>query len=267
MPLALHLRELWRQRTGVAVSFVLALLAAALSTNQIGLFPPRLEARKLQISAASTRVLVDGRPSRLVDLGVDVNSFKSLSQIANGLGQIMATPGVRPYIAKRAGLRADQIATTAPVTVSVPRVVTEPDSERRASDLLSSADQYRLEIQVSPDVPILDINTEAPSPEEAKRLANAAVLGLDDFLKTKGLDAGLPEARLVRLEQLGEPRAGVINAGASVQVALLSFLVVFAIACATVLFVSRLRRGLREAAAAEQRAARRPVRPRTGDAA
>jgi hypothetical protein len=56
----------------------------------------------------------------------------------------------------------------------------------------------------------------------------------------------------VRLEQLGRARGGVINHGVGLQIALLSFMVVFTISCCAVLFLSRVRRGWVAAAGSER---------------
>src|SRR3954465_11234590 len=59
MQLGRHLRELWRLRLGVAISFALALFLAVSSIAHVGLLPPKARSRQLEIAAASTRVLVD----------------------------------------------------------------------------------------------------------------------------------------------------------------------------------------------------------------
>jgi hypothetical protein len=49
----------------------------------------------------------------------------------------------------------------------------------------------------------------------------------------------------VRLQQFGGAVGGVVNPGVNLQIALLTFFVVFAIACCAVLFLSRAQRGWR----------------------
>jgi hypothetical protein len=247
MQLGTHLRELWRLRLGVALSAALALLVAVSSVDTIRLFPPSLQGRELEIAAASTHVLVDTPKSKVIDLRANTYDFTSLTTRADLLGNVMASAPVREYIARRTGVDPLRIEAVAPVTANVPRVLTEPGSEKRSSDILRSTDQYRLDIQANPTVPILDISSQAPSKEAAERLANSAVDGLRDYLRDLGARQGIRPDQQVRLEQLGRARGGVINKGAGVQIALLSFMVVFTVSCCAVLFLARVRRGWREA--------------------
>jgi hypothetical protein len=251
MQLGTHLRELWRLRIGVAVSALLAVLVAVSAIDTISLFPPGLKGRELEIAAASTHVLVDTPKSKVIDLRANTYDFTSLTTRADLLGNVMASAPVREYIARRAGVDPRQIEAVAPVTANVPRVLTEPGSEKRSSDILRSTDQYRLDIQANPTVPILDISSQAPTKEAAERLANSAVDGLRDYLRDLGNRQGIGPDQQVRLEQLGRARGGVINHGVGLQIALLSFMVVFTISCCAVLFLSRVRRGWVAAAGSE----------------
>jgi hypothetical protein len=55
----------------------------------------------------------------------------------------------------------------------------------------------------------------------------------------------IPLQSRVRLQQFGGAVGGVVNPGVNLQIALLTFFVVFAIACCAVLFLSRAQRGWR----------------------
>ena len=114
----------------------------------------------------------------------------------------------------------------------MPRNLSEPGSEKRASDILRSTDQYRIDIQSNPTVPILNISAQAPNKEAAERLANGAVDGLRDYLAALAIRQGTDPKKQVRLEQLGRARGGVINNGIGLQIALLSFIFVFVLSAA-----------------------------------
>ena len=132
----------------------------------------------------------------MVDLRANTYDFTSLTTRADLLGNVMASAPVREYIARRAGVDARRIEAVSPVTANVPRVLTEPGSEKRSSDILRSTDQYRLDIQANPTVPILDISSQAPTKQAAERLANSAVDGLRDYLLALGADrASTPTIR------------------------------------------------------------------------
>ena len=231
MRLGIHLRELWRLRLGVAVSAVLAVVVA-LTTGGTH-----------QIATASTQVLVDTPRSKLTDLRANTYDLSSLTTRAGLLGNIMVSEPVRTYIAARAGVPADRIEATAPITANFPRALKEPGSEKRASDILRSTDQYRLDVEANPTVPILGIYTQAPNRQAAERLASASVAGLQTYLSTVAGRERLGANKQVRLLQLGTPSGGVINQGIGKQIAVLTFVVVFALGCCAVLLLDRVRRG------------------------
>src|SRR5689334_1028175 len=100
MQLGRHLRELWQLRLGLVASLVLALLAALWSVGKIGLLPPSIKPRALEMAAASTSALVDTPKSTVLDLGVDTYSFTSITNRSLLVGNIMASAPVRQYIAR-----------------------------------------------------------------------------------------------------------------------------------------------------------------------
>src|SRR6476619_364524 len=248
MQLGRHLRELWRLRIGVLIVFVLALFVALSSIDRVSLFPPGAKGRQLEIAAASTRVLIDSPRSELIDLRTDTYELTTRADL---IGNVMASAPVREYIARRAGIDPLRIQAVSPITANVPRSLVEPGSETRASDILRSTDQYRLDIQASPSVPILSVSSQAPNKEAAERLANGAVDGLRDYLRALAIRQGTDPNKQVRLEQLGRARGGVINHGIGVQIALLAFIFVFALGCCAVLFLARVHRGWSAAADTE----------------
>jgi hypothetical protein len=99
-------------------------------------------------------------------------------------------------------------------------------------------------------VPILDVDAQAPSAEAAGRLANAAADGLRDYLGSLANAERTPSTLQVRVRQLGRARGEVLNEGVALEVALLTFLLVFAASCAAAVVVSRVSQGWRVAQAA-----------------
>ena len=128
------------------------------------------------------------------------------------------------------------------------------ENQKHATDILESTDQYRLSIQANPTVPMMDIYAQAPSAESAEQLANGAVDELRSYLgrsRPRGADpgGGPDPARPARQGR----RRGRSTGGIQWQVGALAFLLTFVVACATVIFFSRLRAGL-----ADRRALRSP---------
>jgi hypothetical protein len=239
----MHLRELWGQKIGLALALAVALLAASRVLFHIGFLPPRIEAKPQGLASASTQLIVDTPRSSAIDLREDTYSFTGLTNRALLLGNVMASLPVREYIARRAGVPAQQIRVSAPLTPEQPRVVTDGAHQPKTSDILRSPNEYRVSVQANPTVPVLDVFAEAPDGGAAAKLANASVDGLRDYLAALASAHGTPVSRQVNLVQLGRAHGGTINPGAGIVLAALVFFLVFGLASAAVLFVSRVRRG------------------------
>lgn len=243
MELGKHLRELVRLRLAVVVCLLLASFAALTISYEISLLPPSLEPRALQMASAKTEVLVDTPRSAVLDLGQGASEFAGMTNRAVLIGNVMVSTPVLQYIGRRAGIPANVIEAQAPLTIEFPRPIASSGEEKRTSDLLRSTDQYRLNIQTNPTVPILDIFAQAPTAEAAATLANAAVDGLRDYLAATARSQGTAERDSVHLTQLGRATGIVINDGVRPQLMALTFLIVFALSAATAMFVARVRRG------------------------
>ncbi|HEY8466966.1 MAG TPA: hypothetical protein VIL04_09195 [Solirubrobacterales bacterium] len=242
--------ELVRTRRGLLAVAGVALLATVVVNFSVSLAPPHVEWRTPQLASASTQVLVDSPRSTLVDLREDSYGMDALSRRAVVMGTLLASPSVRDHIAQRAGIDPALLRTTSPATPEQPRAVAVPGSQPRVSDLLRSADGYSLSFRVTPNVPILDVYAEAPSVGEAERLADAAMTGLADYLDEVAEREGTDPASRVELRQLGEASGGLVNRGANIRWAVLTFAISFALAAAVAIFVSRARRGWRSTAVA-----------------
>jgi O-antigen ligase len=234
----------------VALSTFVGAVSAALATGSIGLLPPKLRSSEPRaVAAAATHVLVDSKSPPILHRLEEDLVIDTLVAHSELLGRVMVNPPVLQHIARRAGVAPDRIAAEAPASFG-PRALTEPLSEERASEIHSSEFPYRLEVQPRPESPIIDIYAQAPSTAEATRLANAAVLGLRDYLRGLASRQGFAQPEPLRLRQLGAAHGGVVNGGAPVALAILTFLLAFALSCAAAFALVRLR---------EWRVAQRPV--------
>ena len=221
----------------------LALAVLTISTL-VGLIGAKLNTAGVQVSAATAHVMVDLPGRSLVERRALQQHVNTLQKRAEIFGRMMVTTPVLERIGRRAGLPGDQIAGVARTTASVPIPLLEPGSEVRATQIVDSKLPYHLELQSSPSEPVLAIYSQAPSPDEARRLANAAGLGLQDYLDDLAAKQDFPAQKLVRIRPLGDARGGVINARARAMTAALTFMVGFGLTCALLLALlyRRLRR-------------------------
>jgi hypothetical protein len=243
MQLGIYLRELWERKIGLAIVLVVALAVAARIGFGASLAPPRLDTHALQLSSASTHMLVDTPQSSVLDLNQNTYNLTELSNRALLLGNLMASPPVRKYIAREAKIPAYRLRVSPPVTPEQPRAIADSAHQPSSTDILKSPEEYRLSVQSNPTVPVVDIYAEAPDSTTAIRLANSAVRGLRDYLTVLGEEGRTPFKDQVRLVQLGQAEGATIDRGAGVKVALLAFLITFGLGCVALLSLSRARRG------------------------
>lgn len=236
-----------RIRLAIGFSLLVAVIASALSIYKVSLDPPRLQRRALEIGAASTTVLVDSPHSAVTNLSANADDFGSLQARTALLGNLMATDPVKSDIARLAGISPTQLEADAPITANVPQTLIEPGSGAAATDILATADHYKLQVQADPEVPILHIYTQAPSAGAAIRLAGASVQALTGYLSQLSISQKVNPETQVRIVQLGVPHGGVVNSHVGVEIALLTFVAAFATAYCIALAASRLRMGWRSA--------------------
>jgi hypothetical protein len=246
MELGKHLRELFRLRLAVVVCVLVATFAAITASYKVHLSPLGLEPRTVEIASATSEVLVDTPFSSTVDLRQGSLDIEAMTRRATLLGNVVATPPVVAYVARRAGVPPDAIRAQPPLTPDFPRPVPSPGEERSARDLLRIPDEYRINIQVDPSVPVLRFIAQAPTAEMAQALANAAVSGLQDYLDAVAHAQRTQAKDRVRLEPLGRAHGTVINKGARVQLSAVAFFVVFFLSAAAAIWLARVRRGWRE---------------------
>ena len=210
------------------------------------------------MGTASARILVDTPKSTAVDAKAAPTALAALTSRATLLGSIIASPPVREFIAQRAGISPAQIQASGPITPDVPRALPEPGHEPGTTDILTSTDEYRIDVQVQPTAPIIDIYVQAPSADAASHLANASVAGLRDYLSTVGVRAadrrgGPGQAAATRRKPRQRDQQGREH-----RAGLLTFLLVLAASSAALLFVTRVRKGWRIASTAAEPAADEP---------
>ena len=261
MDLGRHLRELFSLHRSVVICLVIAPLAAL---NTVYRLPSFAAARGRRWRSATAEVLVDTRMSAVHDLRQGSSEFEKMTNRAVLIGNVMASPPRAPLHQRALRRAAERIRVQPPLTLDFPRPLSGFGEDPKTADLLRSTDQYRLNIQANPTVPILQVYAQAPNAKAAATLANAAVDGLQDYLDETAKAQSTPPEDVVRVTSLGRAKGVVINPGIRIQLALAVFIVVFGLTAATAVLISRVRQGWREADALEEAfeasAAQEPLR-------
>ena len=243
MPIPSPNPRLARQRRLIAfalASAIVAVIAAAASICNFSLLPPRIGLRQLQPGAAVTRALVQLPPAHRLDTPL---VFETQVKRANLIANVMASAPILDRVGSLMGIESDEIAATAEADASVPLVFTEPNGERRANQILVSRDPYRLDIQARSTTPILDIYAQAPSAEQAARLADASVKAANAYLQDLARQHPENGPAPVTLTQLGAARGGSLDPAAPIKIAALTLLTVFAVSFGLLCLLAQLRRG------------------------
>lgn len=251
MQLGRHLHELWRLKLGVACSAALAAFATLWSVYSIGVFPPKLTPRELDIGSASTSALIDSPRSLVVDLTASSTDLEGITNRALLIGNVMAGEPARSYIARQAGIPPSVLKISTPTTRRWPRQLAQSGADPSATDVLKFPGEYRLSLTANPTVPIVNVFAEAPSAAEARRLADAAITGTRAYLASIAAAQQVPVGRQVRIEQLGRAQGEVIDRGVRGALAALTFVIAFWVSCLAVMFIARVRRGWRAQAMLE----------------
>jgi hypothetical protein len=229
--IGIGMRALYRLRIGVVISLAVALLAALWSVQKISLSPLKLTPRSLEMATASTHVVVDTPSSMLIDLRQDTYNLDGLKNRSVLLANVIASTPVRQRIARDAGVPVERLRIQPPLTREQSAPAVDSENAKKTSDILKSADQYRIVIQANPTVPMLDVYAQTPDADTAATLVNAAVHELRGYLEDVAAEQRTPGGDQIKLIQLGE-------------------------ACsATTIFVARVRAGWRLAVLTEDTAA------------
>ena len=160
----------------------------------------------------------------------------------------MASPPVREAIATQADVPFSELQVLPPLTPKQPRVLSEAGNERKTERHPEAQRPVPARGPGEPDRAVpADLRAERRT-SSATALANAAV-GAHAVLhltKVAGRDPHADDEQ-IKLVQLGTAHGTVINNGISWRVAFLAFCVSFAVLCATVIYVRRVREGWRVA--------------------
>ncbi len=236
MEFALVLRELWGRKRLLAVGVLVAIIAATMSVSRLdGL---KLKSRSLVYSAGTTQVLVDTASSIL---GNNSQVFDGPDARATVFANFMTSPAVLALIGQKAGIPGDEIYAEGPVNPNVPRVVQEPTAGQRNVEITGETNPYRLTLTADPDLPVINISSQAPTTKQAIALANGAVAGLTEYVNNVETDDHIRSSNRVVMRQLGAATGGVVDPGIRKSLAAMVFVLVFVLWCVLLLVGARFR--------------------------
>ncbi len=257
---------------GLTASALVGLIAALLSVSTISLSPPSFKLRQLSVAGAETHVMVDAPPpsepgtppySTILDFGAQSADFDTLSKRAELFTDLVTTEPVVDRIAARMRISPSRLYVYQSPLSYVPVALAEPSNEKRAFQLIGLRRPYVLELQVRTDAPIIDFYAQAPTPAAAAALAQAAVLGLRDYVGSLRASQALPPGAQVRLLQVGTVQGVVLSSGRR-TIAVLTFLSFFLLSWGGLLLTRAWRQNKRRRGLPDPRRAVARANWRTG---
>lgn len=254
------LRLLWRRRLLVVAGVALALAIAICIAYRVS--PggsPIFESRQYDVGVASASVLVDSQSSRVVDVGGPAEDddtsgsgtgpdLSSLAGRARLLATLMASSPLKDQIGALAGAPSQSLIARvdSPEPVSLPTPIAT-GTKLSASD----PDAWVLTVQTGESIPIITINTQAPTQAGAAKLATSAVSELSRYMKSVAAGNNVPNARQLVVAPLGPATSKNEIKGARKWWAVGGFFVLVLLWCAGICLVTALARNWRDAAAVE----------------
>lgn len=232
MELALALLRLWERRIWVAVGAVLALAAAVAGMSAF---------KSTVYSAASTQMVVDAPKSALGNLQTSLLPYTNRAVV---FARLMVSPEALTYIGQAAGVPGNEIAAEGPAEIGAPQAIHSP-SIVKDGKLVVPKSQFILRFDQNPQLPTVDIYSQAPTTRQAIMLANGAVTGFTRYLDLIDRETDVPDQQRVQIRQLGSAQGGEVNPSSGKMLAVLLGIMLFVVWCFGVLFASRLRANLR----------------------
>jgi hypothetical protein len=225
--LILYLKELWHRRVLVVLSIFLAATISVLAVFQVSIFPPSISKRAQIEARGSIEILVDSADSPIADSRRDLTG---LTARAGVFARYIAGGNVIRLIAKANGIPVNQIdvAGASPLPGEAPGFEQEVPLH-----------PYGIVIGQAGELPIVSIETRAPTVRKARSLAAAAPAAVGRVVKSIQEQQGTPIGKRVQFRVLGPAQADVVDGALGKQIALVLFVVLLALFIVLILGLPR----------------------------
>jgi hypothetical protein len=220
------LKELWKHRVLVALAILVAAAAAIGSVYHVS--PSGLSKRSTTEARGSSEILVDSARSPIAGSKRDITGLITRAGV---FARLMAGGDVVSQIAENAEVPVDEIDVAGPQSLpgEAPGISEAPESR-----------PYGLAFSELPELPIVEVDTRAPTVEEAQALAEAAPEALRGLIHTVQERQGTPDREKVELRVLGPAQAQTVEEGPGAKIAAAIFFGVLALGLGLILGVPRL---------------------------
>lgn len=235
-------RILWRRRALVGLALVVAVVGLVVAAYRVR-SPTEIESREYRVGIGSARALIDTPKSQVVDLSdATGNGIDGLSTRAELLADLMMKSVIKDGIARRAGV-APAALIADPVRPADAIEASQAAATGRGANVLRVTVPN---LKVG-DSPIIAVSTRAPTPEVARRVADAAIAELRAYLSRLAVAEAVPRERQIVVTQLAPATAEELTRGSRLGIAALVAGGGFLLICALIVALTALAGALRRA--------------------
>lgn len=222
-------RILYQRRWLVAVAFVLAVVIGVLVAFRVGsVVPPQLHSRSYTVGEASAQVLIDTHRSQISD--VSPPGATNLYARASLLADLLATAPVEQQLTRQLGLTPGELAVTPPPD-SIIAPIKATALATAGQGVAHGAPSWTLAVTLDPNLPLINLDAVAPSPQKAVQLANSAIAVLNQEVASVAASQRIRPTSRVVVDTIGPPVGTPVARGLRKIDGAAAALVVFLVAC------------------------------------
>lgn len=238
MTFVLVLRELWRRKLIVVLVTIAAAAISMAAVFNVSLFPPSLAKRDHSEAKGTVEILVDSNRSPLADVA---GKLEPLTARAGVFARYIAGGNVVRKISEETGIpyKAIEVAGPAPLPGEAIGVTAPPEQIK----------PYGIAIVQRDELPIVNVETRAPTVDEARALAAATPGAVRGIVTQIQAQQEIPVGKRVTFRVLGPAQANVATEAMGAKIALVLFVVLEIIGLLLVLGIPRLVKAWRLAGA------------------
>jgi hypothetical protein len=212
------LKELWRRRLLVLLAFLFSAAVAVLIVYHVSPSSPYLEERNQVEAEGSIQVLVDSANSPIANARFELGG---LTARAGVFARLMSGGNVIRQVSKETGIPVKEIDVAGPMPL--------PGEAPGISEGPARENPYKIEVTQQTELPILNVQTRAPTLQEARALAAATPRAMSDQIEAIQDAQETPEGKRVVLRRIGPAQTGVVDNSAGKKIAVGAFFFLMAV--------------------------------------
>jgi len=224
----LILRELWRRRLLVVLVTVAAAAIAAVAVFNVSLAPPSLAKRDHSEANGEIEILVDSTRSPIADVA---RNIEPLTARAGVFARYMAGGNVIREISKSTGIPVREIEVAGPAPLPGEVIETPQPQEIKP---------YGIAFVQRAELPIVNVETRAPTVAEARELAAATPEAVRTMVARIQEQQEIPEGKRVVFRVLGPAQGDLATEALGAKAAIAIFVVLEIIGLLLILGIPRL---------------------------